>query len=84
MEEAEEIAKKINFDTKTYDIEQLRRGLEVELEHGTIDPATNVTDDDPVKTALIAYAHIKEIPDYYKWLDEMEDKAETYWESQEN
>ena len=33
------------------DLEQLRRGMEVELEHGLRDPSTNVTDDDPVMTA---------------------------------
>ena len=54
------------------DLEQLRRGMEVELEHGLRDPSTNVTDDDPVTTAKIALAHLRELPDYYDRLAVME------------
>jgi Protein of unknown function (DUF5661) len=54
------------------DLEQLRRGMEVELEHGLRDPSTNVTDDDPVMTAKIALAHLRELPDYYDRLAVME------------
>ena len=54
------------------DLEQLRRGMEVELEHGLRDPMTNVTDDDPVTTAKIALAHLRELPDYYDRLELME------------
>jgi hypothetical protein len=54
------------------DLDQLRRGMEVELEHGLRDPATNVTDDDPVTTAKIALAHLRELPDYYDRLAVME------------
>jgi len=50
-------------------------GIEVELEHGTRDSQTNVTDDDPAMTGKIALAHLKEIPDYYTRLDEMEKSA---------
>jgi len=35
------------------------------LEHGTVDPRTNVTDDDPLVTGKIALAHLTEFPDYY-------------------
>ena len=51
-------------------------GINVELEHGTVDPATNVTDDDPVVTAKIALAHLNELPNYYTLLEEMEKKGE--------
>ena len=51
-------------------------GLAVELEHGTQDPATNVTDDDETITGKIALAHLKEIPDYYTRLAAMEQEAE--------
>jgi len=47
------------------DLEQLRIGLEVELEHGRRDALTNVTDDDPLLTAKIALANLRELPDYY-------------------
>jgi hypothetical protein len=54
-------------------------GLEVELEHGRRDPATNVSDDDEITTAEIALAHLNEFPDYYSRLAEMEAEAERYW-----
>ena len=50
--------------------------MEVEFEHGVCDPETNVTDDDPVVTGKIAWAHLKELPDYYTRLDAMEAEAE--------
>ena len=54
-------------------------GMDVELEHGTHDPATNVTDDDIVVTTKIARAHLNEFPDYYSRLAVMEAEAEAYW-----
>ncbi len=50
--------------------------MEVELEHGRRDPATNVTGDDPLTTGKIALAHLREIPDYYTRLARMEAEAE--------
>jgi hypothetical protein len=67
----------IRWETAAIDLEQFRRGLEVEMEHGARDPETNVTNDDPVLTAKIAWAHLKEIPDYYTRLDRMEREAES-------
>jgi Protein of unknown function (DUF5661) len=57
------------------DLEQLRIGMAVELEHGRRDPFTNVTDDDPILTAKIALAHLREMPDYYTRLAVMEAAA---------
>jgi hypothetical protein len=54
-------------------------GIDVELEHGTQDLETNVTDDDPTVTAKIARAHLNEFPDYYSRLAVMEAEAKTYW-----
>jgi len=76
MEEAKVIGGKIGIDWDKYDLEQFRMGLGVELEHGTVDPETNVTDDDEAMTGKIAWAHLKEIPDYYTRLKEMEEEAE--------
>lgn len=59
-----------------YDAEEFYMGINEELEHGTVDPATNVTDDDPVVTAKIALAHLNELPNYYTLLEEMEKKGE--------
>ena len=74
--EAQSIGSKLNIDWSQIDLEQFRRGLEVELEHGAIDPETNVTGDDIVLTGKIAWAHLKEIRDYYTRLDRMEAEAE--------
>ena len=58
------------------DLEQLRLGMGVELEHGRRDPLTNVTNDDSLLTAKIALAHLRELPDYYVRLAVMEAAAE--------
>lgn len=50
-------------------------GLDVELEHGLIDPSTDVTGDDPLLTGKIALAHLNEFADYYTRLDKMEQQA---------
>ena len=59
------------------DLEQLRIGMEIELEHGRRDSLTNVTDDDPLLTAKIALAHLRELPDYYTRLAVMEAAGES-------
>lgn len=75
LNEAEEIGKKIGLDFTKFDIEQFRIGLTVELEHGADDPETNVTNGDVYLTGKIAWAHLKEIPDYYTRLEKMESEA---------
>ncbi|MEP6896277.1 MAG: DUF5661 family protein [Chloroflexota bacterium] len=82
-EEARSIGAQLIIDWSQIDLEQFRRGLEVELEHGAIDPETNITGDDLVYTGKIAWAHLKEIRDYYTRLDQMETEAEKYWAEQE-
>jgi molybdopterin/thiamine biosynthesis adenylyltransferase len=49
--------------------EEFRRGLEVELEHGTTFPDFNVTNNHPILTAKVVMAHFMETPDYYRLLD---------------
>ena len=66
----------IDWGSAPFDVEQFRMGMDVELEHGLHDPATNVTDDDPIFTAKIALAHLNEFPDYYTRLARMEREAE--------
>lgn len=73
---------RLGITWKEFDLEQFRRGMVVELEHGFRDPATNVTDDDLLLTAKIALAHLNEFPDYYDRLEEMEEEAEAYWAAQ--
>ena len=65
----------IDRDQAGFTLETFRRGMEVELEHGLRNPLTNVTDDDPVVTGKITWAHLREIPDYYERLEVMEREA---------
>jgi len=78
-EEAASIGGKLGLDWSKFDVEQFRMGMDVELEHGLIDPETNLTDDDPLKTGKIALAHLNEFPDYYTRLEKMEKEADQYW-----
>jgi len=77
-EEARQAGEQIAIDGQAapFDVEQLRMGMDVELEHGLHDLVTNVTDDDPIFTAKIALAHLNEFPDYYTRLERMEAEAE--------
>ena len=74
-QEAREVGMQLGLDWTQIDLEQFRRGLEVELEHGEIDLETNVTGDNLVVTGKIAWAHLKEIRDYYTRLDQLEAEA---------
>ncbi len=78
IDDANEIARElgIDFSTSPFDVDEFCAGLNVELEHGRRDPATNVTGDDPILTGKIALAHLHEMPDYYARLAEMEAEAE--------
>jgi len=73
--EAKQIGEQLGINWSQFDVEQFRMGLDVELEHGTIDPHTNVTNDDPLMTGKIALAHLNELNDYYTRLDKMEKEA---------
>jgi hypothetical protein len=79
VSEAEKIGKKLGITWDKFDVEQFKMGMDVELEHGLRDPATNVTNDDPLTTGKIALAHLTEFPDYYTRLAEMEKEAEDFW-----
>lgn len=78
-DEAKAMGEQLGITWKEFDVEQFRRGMVVELEHGLHDPATNVTDDDLFLTAKITLAHLNEFPDYYDRLEKMEEEAEAYW-----
>ena len=80
-EEARSVGTQLRIDWAQIDLDQFRRGLEVELEHGLRDPGTNVTNDDVLLTGKIAWAHLKEFPDYYTRLDRLETEADAYWAS---
>lgn len=81
LDEAKEIGEKLGIKWDKFNVDQFRRGMDVELEHGLCDSATNVSNDDPLVTGKIALAHLNEFPDYYDRLDKMEEEAEKFWES---
>jgi len=58
---------------------RLKAGQDVEMEHGKVDPETDVIGKDKKKARKIALAHIKEIPDYYRRLHKMEKKGKKEW-----
>ena len=74
--EAKEIGKQLGIKWDKFDVEQLRKGMDVELEHGLINSHTNVTNDNALMTGKIALAHLNELPDYYDRLEKMEKEGE--------
>ncbi len=70
--DAKRIGDQLNIDWNVIDINQFHMGLNVELEHGSKYPNTNVTNDDPVLTGKIALAHLNEVKDYYTKLKTVE------------
>jgi hypothetical protein len=67
--EAKVILSEVNTEKMKIDLEEFRKGLEVELEHGIRFKDANVTNNHPILTGMIVLAHLKESLDYYKLLD---------------
>ncbi len=82
-EQAKEVGEKLGIKWDKFDVEQFRHGMDIELEHGTVDSNTNVSNDNPLITGKIALAHLNEFPDYYDRLNEMEKQAEDFWENKQ-
>jgi hypothetical protein len=68
-DEAQVILTEVNVAGMDIELEQFRRGLEVELEHGTMYADANVTNNHPILTGKIVLAHLKEMLDYYARLE---------------
>lgn len=69
----------IDFETEKFTLEEFLAGINVELEHGSKYSETNISKNDPIITGKIAYAHLKEFPDYYERLKKLEEEATAYW-----
>jgi len=67
--EASTILKIVNVQGMDIPLEAFRKGLEVELEHGTRFEDANVTNNHPVLTGKIVLAHLKETMDYYERIE---------------
>jgi len=74
LEDAKQIGDQLNIDWNVVDLNQFLKGINVELEHGNRDPQTNVTNSDPILTGKIAWAHLKELPNYYDELERIEEE----------
>lgn len=83
QQEAENIGNTLGIPWDTISLEEFTMGMNVEMEHGTRYPETNLTSDDPLLTWKIAWAHLKEFPDYYTRLLKLENEADTYWRDKE-
>lgn len=59
------VAKILNIDFSKFSLEDFITGINIEMEHGLVNPITNVTNNDLLLTAKIALAHLNEFPDYY-------------------
>lgn len=59
------VAEELNITFDKFPLSDFITGINIELEHGLINPLTNVTNDDLLLTAKIALAHLNEFPDYY-------------------
>ena len=81
--EAKTVGEKLGIKWDKFDVEQFRHGMDIELEHGTIDSNTNVSNDDPIITGKIALAHLNEFSDYYDRLDKMEKEGKRFWKNKE-
>lgn len=64
----EKLFEKVTKDSDKYSFAQFKMGMRTELEH------KDVTKGDPLKTAKIVMAHLKEVPNYYTKLKKVEKK----------
>ena len=78
-QDAKEIGDGLGINWNEVKLDEFTKGVNVELEHGTRYPETNVTNNDKTMTGKIAWAHLKEFPDYYTRLYKLEKEAEDYW-----
>ena len=60
-----EVARTLNINFSKFSLSDFITGINIELEHGLIDPITNVTNNNLLTTAKIALAHLNEFPNYY-------------------
>jgi len=77
--DAKKIGDDIGINWEGINLDEFTVGVNVELEHGSKDPETNVTNNDHKMTGKIAWAHLKEFPDYYTRLEKLEKQAGEYW-----
>lgn len=65
----------LDFSREPFGLEEFRKGMDMELVHGSCDLVTDVTHNDPVLTAKLVLAHLRKRPDYYTRLAEYEESC---------
>lgn len=65
MHDAMKAASTLGVTFDKFTPEEFLDGINMELEHGTVDETTNITNNDLIITAKIALAHLNEYPNYY-------------------
>lgn len=88
MNELDRLILKYNLKFDKFTLNDLITGINIEKEHGNVNPITNVTNDDLETTFKIALAHLYEFPNYYnqeyglpmfeKYLKEKEKNNKSY------
>lgn len=78
-QDAKEIGDDLGINWNVVKLDEFTMGVNVEFEHGTKFSETNVTNNDKKMTGKIAWAHLKEFPDYYTRLEKLEKAAGEYW-----
>ena len=84
LDAAKMIGDQLGIRWDSFDQEQFRAGMDVELEHGSVCQATDVTSNNPLLTGKIALAHLTEFPDYYTRLEKMEAEATSFWDAKKH
>ena len=83
LDQPKTIGEQLSIRWDKFDAPRFRAGFGVELERGTVNQTTNVTNDDPLLTGKIALAHLNEFPDYYTRLAKLEEEAKSFWDSKQ-
>jgi len=83
QQDAKNIGNTLGISWEEVSLDEFTIGINIELEHGTRYPETDVTGNDPLLTGKIAWAHLKEFPDYYTRLTKMEEEADEYWKNKQ-
>ena len=81
--DAKKIGEDIGIDWNKVNLDEFTKGVNIEFEHGTKFPETNVTNNDKNMAGKIAWAHLKEFPDYYTRLEKLEKSAAEFWKGKD-
>lgn len=65
LKDAYYAAQVLGITFNNFTVDEFLEGINIELEHGKINPETNVTNNDLITTSKIALAHLNEFPNYY-------------------